>query len=201
MDDKVLSNYQKVSVQQASSCKRNPTDLASLHPLLQKAERGIQSVVRIIKMISQIITQEEISLLTSEWTLSGASDPRELVSRYGSDRYLYLHIDHYYKMVKVSLCLAHGIAEVERSLSTNKKLSTTNILCCQMSQTSKDAVGDTGHSQALAMPITQSSIQACRSVYSVYNTQRTREEKEKKAKEQRLDNRKPRCLWRGRRRC
>ena len=92
--------------------------------------------------------------------------------------------------MKAFLCRDHGSAEVELALSTNKKLSTMNILCCQMSQTTKDAVRVTGHGcQANAMPITQSLMQAYRSVNSVYKTHRTREEKVKKAKEQRLKDR------------
>ena len=47
-------------------------DLALLYPLLQKAERGLQAIVRIVKKMSQVISQEEISLLTDEWTLCQA---------------------------------------------------------------------------------------------------------------------------------
>ena len=83
-----------------------------------------------------------------------------------------------------------------------------NVLCCQVSQTTKDAVRVTGRSHDHAMSITQSLMQACRSTYSVYKTQRTREEKEKKVKGQRLKDQVKRyakgqqeairCLWRGR---
>ena len=109
--------------------------------------------------------------------------------------------------MKASLCRAHGHVEVEHSLSTNKKLSTMNVLCCQMRQTTKDAIRVTGHGQAHAMSITQSLMHACRSAYSVYKTRRRGEKKVKKAKEQRLNDqgkrmpknkRKPSCLWRGR---
>ena len=65
------------------------------------------------------------------------------------------------KLTKASLCRAHGHAEVEHSLSTNKKLSTMNVLCCQMRQTTKDAVRVTGHGQAHAMPMLDVGLQIC----------------------------------------
>ena len=83
------------------------------------------------------------------------SDPRELVPRNGSDKYL--HINFYYNPAQSAErfpVLAHDNAEIERSLSTNNKLSTKNVLCCQISQTTKHAVRVAGHDPAHAMPIT-----------------------------------------------
>ena len=44
-------------------------NLASLHPLLHKAEHGIQAILRIVKKMSQVISQAEMSQLTDEYRL------------------------------------------------------------------------------------------------------------------------------------
>ena len=71
-----------------------------MHLLLQKAERVIQAIVRISKRMSQVISQEEISLLTDEWTLYQTQViPESWYREAGSDEYL--RIDRYYNPVQI----------------------------------------------------------------------------------------------------
>ena len=90
------------------------------------------------------------------------------------------------KLTIASLCHTHGHAEVEHSLSKNKKLSTMNVLCCQMRQTTKDAVRVSGYGQAHAMPILDASLQIC--LQCIQNPKSTRRESEegKRAETERL---------------
>ena len=190
-----------------------PCQVSVQHLLLQKAERGDS---RYYMNWQDGTGNQSRDQPTDRWvdTLSGMSDPRELVPKNGSEKYL--------RILKLLLSIYYNPAQTAESfpvlcpwqcrswafLLSKQKLSTKNVLCCQMSQTTKDAVRVTRHGQAHAMPITWSLMQTCRVACSVYNNRRTREEKEKKAKKQRLkdrgkrgkakEQRGPSCLWRGR---
>ena len=128
------------------------------------------------------------------------SDPRELVPRNGSEKYvrilklLQLSTTILHKLLKASLCCAHGNAEVERFPFNKQKLSTKNVLCCQMSQTNKDAVSPCYANHSSLDTDKQSGLQC---IQQPKNTRRERE----KAKEWRLKDRReqqgPSCLWRG----
>lgn len=190
-------------------------DLSTLHPLLQKSDRGVRAIERTARKIPQIVPKEEINILTDEWKMYQAQEIPEgwykesVVDGKSGETEKYVRIDHYWKkvleqknsmgtarfkvlpkLIKAVLCLAHGNAEVERSLSENKRVLTPER--SQLTDESinalrltKDAVRVTGSGQAHQMPITPSLIQARRSAYGVYS-KRLAEEREKKAKTQRM---------------
>lgn len=89
--------------------------------------------------------------------------------------------------MKALLTLAHGNAEVERSLSENSKvlrserslLSDESINAIRIT---KDAIRVAGSGHAHKMPITPSLLQARRSAYAAYS-KRMEEEKARKEKE------------------
>ena len=49
-------------------------DLTVLHPLLQKAERGVPAMERTARQLPRVIREEEISLLTDEWKIYQAQE-------------------------------------------------------------------------------------------------------------------------------
>ena len=184
-------------------------DLAVLHPLLQKAERGVPAMERTARKLLQVIREEEISLLTDEWKIYQAQEIPESWYK-APDSEKYVQIDLYWKkvlemqntimgsprftvlpkLVKAVLCLAHGNAEVERSLSENKtavRSERTSLSDASINapRTTKAAVRVIGSGQAHAMQITPSLMQARKSAYAVYSV-RMAEEREKKGKEKRL---------------
>lgn len=108
-------------------------DIAFLHPLLRDSQHGAQAIRRLAAMMPTI-SEEEVCLVTDEWK----------VYQEGGDGDSTTHrIDHYWasvfqekstqgrfkcsvrqKLVKSLLSLAHGNADVERSLSANKMIVT-----------------------------------------------------------------------------
>ena len=84
--------------------------------------------------------------------------------------------------MKASLCHAHGNTEVKHSLSTNKKLSTMNVLCCQMRQTTKDAVNYTTWSSPCyaSHSILDAGLQICLQCVQRLKDKREEEDKEQK---------------------
>ena len=64
-------------------------DLASLNPLLQKAERWVRATVRTARRMAQVISQKEISLWTDKWVLYQAQGtPESWYREAGSDECL-----------------------------------------------------------------------------------------------------------------
>ena len=49
-------------------------DLSCLNPLLQKEFKGLQAVQRTARKLPQIITEEELPLLTGEWKVYQAQE-------------------------------------------------------------------------------------------------------------------------------
>ena len=104
-------------------------DIAFLHPLLRDSQHGAQAIRRLAVMMPTM-WEEEVCLVTDEWK----------VYQEGGDGDSTTHrIDHYWasvfqekstqgrfkysvlqELVKNLLSLAHGNADVERSLSANK---------------------------------------------------------------------------------
>ena len=100
----------------------------------------------------------------------------------GSARYCILP-----KLVKALLCIAHGNAEVERSLSENGKVLTSernnlNDDTLNALRVTNDAIRVTGNGQAYNMPITPELMKARQTAYAVY-VKRMEEERVKKENE------------------
>ena len=77
------------------------------------------------------------------------------------------------KAAKAALCLVHGNAEVEGSLSENSKVLTSkrrllSVDSINAIRLTKDVIRVTGSRHAHKMPITTSLMQARRSSYAVY---------------------------------
>lgn len=117
-------------------------NLQCLHPLEQKSERGSSKIRRIAESVPQVVDENQISQVTDEWKMYQLSDiPGSLkLDDTGKD----VRVDDYWNrvlqtknsdstprykvlepLVKAVLCIAHGNAEVERSLSENKKMLST----------------------------------------------------------------------------
>ena len=106
-------------------------DVSFLHPHLRKSDHGAQAIRRIaVMMPTTCISEEKVSLVTDEWKVYQAGDTDSTTRR----------VDHYWaevfkekslqgefkysilqKLIKTLLSLAHGNADVERSLSANKR--------------------------------------------------------------------------------
>ena len=187
-------------------------DISCLNPQLRKADQGMQAVQRAARRLPQIVTEEELPLLNDEWKVYQVQDIPEdwyILGCKDDGTIEYRRVDHYWqkvldqknftgaprykvlaKLVKAVLCLAHGNAEVERSLSENKKVLTNErTLLSDASinalRSTKDAIRVTASGQAHMMPITPALMQARPSASSVY-TARLAEERELKEKSRRL---------------
>ena len=184
-DDKALPNGYSVFVHQASSCKKR--SWKTWHHCIHYYIR-LNMVFKLMYDLSRWCHKTSVKKKSAYWQ---TNIRLKWSKRAGVERLVHTSIYELTnttilpKLMKASLCRFQGHAEVEHSLSTNKKLSPVNVLCCAMTQTTKDAVRITGHGQVHAMPIIQSFMQACKSAYSAYKTRSTRQEKVKKAKEQR----------------
>ena len=154
-------------------------------------------------------------MLTGEWKVYQAQEIPEnwyIAGRKEDGTTEYRRVDHYWqkgfdqknvigsprykilaKLVKAGLCLAHGNAGVERSLSENKKVVTNE--CTLLSDTSinalrstKNAIRVTGSGQAHMMPITPALMQARRSANSVYTARLAEEKKSSEIEKKLKDN-------------
>ena len=110
-------------------------DVSFLHPQLRKNDHDIEAVCRIAVMWPTV-SDEEVALITDEWKVYQSGDEvvdtsqrvdyywasvfQEKTSQ-GQFRYSILP-----KLVKSVLSLAHGNADVERSLSPNKRTVTAD---------------------------------------------------------------------------
>ena len=151
-------------------CQTATKYLFSIH-CYKRLKEGIHVIIWIVKKMAQIISQEE-DQPTDRWvdTLSGLSDPRELVPRNGSDKYLRvlklpLSTTILHKLQKAFLCCALDNA-FPRALN-KQKLLTKNVLLSDESNNERCSKRVTGHGQAHAMPITRSLMQTCRVACSV----------------------------------
>ena len=112
-------------------------DVSLLHPNLRHSEHGAQAIRRLAVMMPTI-SQEEVALIADEWNvyMVGAVDTDDTdcaeervdhcwanvfqeKSHQGKFKYSILQ-----KLIKGLLSLAHGNADVERSISANKKTVT-----------------------------------------------------------------------------
>lgn len=172
-------------------------DLQCLHPLEQKSERGTR---RIAESVPQVVDENQISQVTDEWKMYQLVDiPDSLeFDDTGKD----VRVDDYWNkvlqtknsdstprckvlgpLVKAVLCIAHGNAEVERSLSENKKmLSKERTLLTDSSVNGlrmvKDAVKVSCGSVA-DMNITKGLLEAGRKAHNVYKRRMEEEELER----------------------
>ena len=169
--------------------------------------------------MAEIISQEE-DQPTDRWvdTLSGLSDPRELVPRNCSDKYLRVlklplstTILHKLQKAFPMLCPVTMLRLSPRALNKQKIVNKERTLLSDESNNERCSKRVTGHGQAHAMPITRSLMQTCRvCLQCIKQPKNTRRERERE-KGQRADakrprgwgrgvpknNRSPSCLWRG----
>ena len=116
-------------------------NLQFLHPLLKTSDKGSRAITSVARKLPHVISEEEIPSLKNEWfEYSTSYVPKE----WSEDKEgQYIRVDHYWrkvtdqktsggqnkyptlsKVVKSVLTLAHGNADVERSLSDNKNTVT-----------------------------------------------------------------------------
>ena len=147
-------------------------DISCLNPQLRKADQGMQAVQRAARRLPQIVTEEELPLLNDEWKVYQVQDIPEdwyILGRKDDGTTEYRRVDHYWqkvldqknftgaacykvlaKLVKAVLCLACGNAEVERSLSENKKVLTNELTLLSDAsinalRSTKDAIRPSAH--------------------------------------------------------
>jgi hypothetical protein len=191
-------------------------DLASLHPLLQKEECTVRAIKRTAQKVPQVIPKEELCLLGDEWKLYQSLDvPGEWVHppSQGDGSVAFRRVDEYWKMVfkqknalgmpkfiilpkfvKAVLCLAHGNAEVERSLSENKRVvtperSSLSPESINALRSTKDAIRIQVSGQVHKMPLPSGLLQSAKVAHAVYKS-RCEEEREKKNLEKLLKEKK-----------
>ena len=118
-------------------------DLAVIH----KEDQAYQVKCRTDKPLPQIIKQDDVGRLTDEWKIYQGQDIPEdcyITGHQGDVSNIYRRVYHYWrrvfetqnstgspryyvlpKFVKAVLCLTHGNADVERRLSENSKVLTS----------------------------------------------------------------------------
>lgn len=172
-------------------------DVSILHPLLRKSETASQAIRRLAVMMP-MISEEEVSLVTDEWKVYQRGDNIEdqptRIDHYwalvfndknfqGQPKYRVLQ-----KLVKGLLSLAHGNADVERSLSLNKNTVTPERASLGNTtinglRTVKDEVRVSG--EVHKVPITKGILDACHEAHKAY-TKRLLAEKEQMSQEKRI---------------
>lgn len=178
-------------------------DLKCLSPEGRSQPESEQSIRRIARKLRQIVNDDEITSVVDEWKMYAIDDiplawrvkkidstddedpsaePIEkpapiddywakvlhLTNASGQKKYCTLG-----KVVRASLSLSHGNADVERSFSINKKVVTPDrvrlgqdTLCAL--RLVKEAIRINGGGQVSGIVITQRLLQLARSAYSVY---------------------------------
>ena len=171
-------------------------DMKCLHPLLQKDEKGVSCIRRIAQKMPQVISSGEIASVTDEWKAYMVMDiPKEWIEKEidSEGQIVFQRIDHFWnkviqvktgsgnfqfktlaKVVKSALCLAHGNAEVERSLSENKRTVTSDRSLLSESSLNglrmiKDTINTQVEGKVHLMPITNELRQAGLNAYQAYN--------------------------------
>ena len=184
-------------------------DLAVLHPLMHKEDHAVHAIRRTAKKLPQIINEDDLGRLTNEWKIyQGQNIPEEwfISGHHKNGSIIFTRVDKYWqklfettntdgsarycilpKLVKALLCIAHGNAEVERSLSENGKVLTSernnlNDDTLNALRVTKNAIRVTGNGQACNMPITPELMKARQTAYAVY-VKRMEEERVQKENE------------------
>jgi len=115
-------------------------DLSAVHPLQRNKDQTALEIRRIAKMLPQIIKKEEIGQLLDDWKVYQS---QEIPNHWYLEEDNFSRIDKYWqkvmesrdssgdiryrvlsKLLKAILTIVHGNADVERSLSENKKVLT-----------------------------------------------------------------------------
>ena len=169
-------------------------DVSFLHSHLRKSDHGAQAIRRIAVMMPTV-SEEEVSLVTDEWKVYQAGDTDSRVDHYwavvfkekslqGEFKYSILQ-----KLIKSLLSLAHGNADVERSLSANKKTVTPDRaslgdLTINGLRTVKDRVRVCGAPHKVE--ITKGLLRAANEAHKAYS-KRLSDEKEELANKKRSE--------------
>ena len=175
-------------------------DITFLNPLLRDNQHGAQAIRR-LAVIMPTISEEEVCLVTDEWRVyheGSVIDSDSTTQR----------IDHYWasvfqeknmqgklkysvlqKLVKSLLSLAHGNADVERSLSANKRTLTPDRaslgdLTINGLRAVKDHVKN--HGEPHNVPITKGLLQASREAHRAYS-KRLSDEREELSRKKKLE--------------
>lgn len=178
--------------------------LGCLHPFKQKSESGTINIRKIALKMPQVVNDHEIAQITDEWKIyqletiprcwiedDNGKDHRiddywakvlDLKMDNGSFKFKTLSI-----LVKSCLCIAHGNAEVERSLSENKRMLSkerTLLSDCSVNglRIVKDAVKNKG--DVVKVPFTKSLVDAGTHAHKLY-IQRLEKEREQAEAEKR----------------
>lgn len=181
-------------------------DLACLHPLCQKESKSTGAIKRVALRLPQVVSSGEVGLLMDEWKIYQEEKiPKNWYIVPADKQEKMQRIDFYWnkilkqknargdyrftilpKLIKSVLTLAHGNADVERSLSDNRntvtkertRLTTVTINGLRLV---KDYVNKTYNGDVKAVTVTKEMIAAARSAHEQYK-RRKREEKEKEEK-------------------
>ena len=119
--------------------------MTCLHPLSQKEDRSVHAIGRIARLIPQVISQDKVSLVQDALRAYSHKDIPDTwyMKESDSGEKVYDRLDNYWaklfgiktttgdkkfnllaRVVKSALCIHHGNADVERSLSDNKNTVT-----------------------------------------------------------------------------
>ena len=173
-------------------------DASFLHPVLWDSKHGAQAIRRLAVMMPTL--SEEVALVTDEWKvyLAGQVDEESATRRayhywadvfqekslQGQCKYSVLQ-----KLVEGLFRLAHGNADVERSLSANRKTVTSDRTSLG-ELTIKDHVKVSGEPQNVK--ITKGLLQASRDAHRAH-AKRLADEREELVKNGEWKNPRKRC--------
>ena len=184
-------------------------DLGVLHPAAKEAEDGSRCIRRFARTLHQIVQPDEIPSIFDEWNIYQHQDIPEEWYCVAKDREgdvtEWCRIDDYWskvlsmktrsgeqmfpnlvKVVKGALCLSHGNADCERSLSINKRvLGTDRTLLSEESLNGirliKDAVSNAG-GKVEEMPFKRQLLTSVRQAHDKYRSRLEEKKKQETAK-------------------
>ena len=135
-NETVLCGHHKVSDCHLPLDNKLLRDVYVLHLVITDSKHGAQAICR-LAVVMPTLSEKEVALVTNEWKVYQAGQVNEKSatrrvyhywagvfqekSLQGECKYSVLQ-----KLVKGLLCLAHANADVERSLSANKKTVTSD---------------------------------------------------------------------------
>lgn len=179
-------------------------DLGIFHPDMQDAEVGHRCIRRLAQQLPQVFDPEEIAILVDEYKVYQERNiPGDWIETRDGDTTTSQRIDHYWakvldiktlsgekmfpklaKLVKATLCLSHGNADVERSLSVAKKvLGTERTLLTAESINGLRRVDDAVKSEGGKIPRMTYSKEMLKSARHAHSQYRSRLDEVNRAQE------------------
>ena len=187
-------------------------DLSCLHPEMIRSDVTVNSIQRLAKLLPHIISNDELPKIYDEWkclqaefiTFPGEWYQYEDFDDDGNNMVKLKRVDHFWrevfkvkqangqlkyptlpKLLKTVMCIHHGNADVDRSLSDNKKIVTNHRVSLGketlkgLRRTKELSRGVGGaHNVDINKPIIDAAKSACR----VYKERLEEQRKEREAK-------------------